>query len=251
MDIYTRFASVYDLFMEDVPYDEWCSDIVDLLKKEGIEKGIVLDLGCGTGTMTRLLAKYGYDMIGVDSSEDMLMIAREKQGDSDNTILYLLQDMREFELYGTVNAVISICDSINYILEIEELIEVFKLVNNYLNPKGIFIFDLNTEYKYRVLLGDTTIAENKEESSFIWENFYDKENQLNEYDLTIFTKAEGNKYHKYCETHYQKAYSLDTIRTALKEAGMEFIGAYESGTRNAPKADSERICIIARERGKS
>ena len=147
MDAYTSFAQVYDLFMDDIPYKEWCDYITNLLKDYHIENGILLDLGCGTGSLTQLLSKQGFDMIGVDNSSDMLEIAIEKKEQSGQDILYLLQDMREFELYGTVKAIISICDSINYILSYEDLVQVFRLVNNYLDPEGIFIFDLNTEYK--------------------------------------------------------------------------------------------------------
>jgi 2-polyprenyl-3-methyl-5-hydroxy-6-metoxy-1,4-benzoquinol methylase len=113
--------------------------------------------------MTELLAKAGYDMIGIDNAEDMLDIAMDKKAESELDILYLLQDMREFELYGTVRAVVSICDSINYITEEEDLLEVFRLANNYLDPKGIFVFDFNTVYKYRAVLGNQTIAEDREE----------------------------------------------------------------------------------------
>ena len=123
----------------------WSKYLIQLLKEYQVEDGLVLDLGCGTGNMTELLAKEGYDMIGVDNSEDMLEIASEKREKSGLNILYLLQDMREFELYGTVKAVVSICDSINYILEEDDLREVFSLVNNYLDPKGMFIFD--SEYQ--------------------------------------------------------------------------------------------------------
>ena len=171
MEAYTSFASVYDTFMDNIPYEEWGEYLKGLLKEYKIEDGLVLDLGCGTGTMTEILASEGYDMIGIDNSEDMLEIAQEKKEKSGYDILYLLQDMREFELYGTVKAVVSICDSLNYVTEEEELLEVFRLVNNYLDPKGIFIFDFNTEYKYREILGDCTIAENREECSFIWDNY--------------------------------------------------------------------------------
>ena len=135
---YQGFAEVYDLFMDNVPYEEWGAAIVQILKEYGILEGLILDLGCGTGKMTRLLQRAGYDMIGADVSEEMLGIAREWEGE-DSSILYLNQDMRELELYGTVKAVISICDSINYILEEEELLDVFSLVNNYLDPGGIFL----------------------------------------------------------------------------------------------------------------
>lgn len=265
MDAYTSFAQVYDLFMDNVPYEEWSRYVISLLKEEKIEDGLVLDLGCGTGKMTRLLAAAGYDMIGIDFSEDMLEIAREHQYESNcelpngcveednvpsSNILYLLQDMREFELYGTVRAVISICDSMNYILDEEDLLQVFKLVNNYLDPKGIFIFDMNTRYKYAEMLGEITITENREEGSFIWENYFDEEEDINQYDLTLFIREEGDLYRKYEETHFQRVYDLDTVKGLLQEAGMEFVAAYDAFTKAPVKADSERIYIIARECGK-
>lgn len=250
MEAYSSFAEVYDLFMDNVPYEEWSVYLQQLLKENGVEDGLVLDLGCGTGTLTELLAAQGYDMIGVDASEEMLQAAMEKRTRSGQDILYLLQDMREFELYGTVRAVVSICDSINYILEYEDLVRVFTLVNNYLDPGGVFIFDLNTVYKYQNILGDNTFAEDREESSFIWDNFYDEDDQVNEYDLTLFIREENGLYRKYTETHYQKAYDLTTVRRALKEAGMEFAAAYDAFTKEPPKKDSERIYVIAREKGK-
>lgn len=237
--------------MDNVPYEEWCAYIKGLLEEYGIRDGLVLDLGCGTGKMTRLLAKAGYDMIGVDNSEEMLGIAREAEDASDvGRILYLLQDMRSFELYGTVRAVVSICDSMNYILEEDDLREVFRLVNNYLDPAGIFIFDLNTLYKYRDILGETTISENREEGSFIWDNYYDEETGINEYDLTLFIREDGELYRKYEETHYQRAYELETIKRLLAEAGMEFVTAYDAFTREPVREDSERIYVLAREHGK-
>lgn len=253
MEAYTSFAQVYDLFMDNVPYEEWCRYLTGLLKEYGIEDGLVLDLGCGTGSLTEALAAAGYDMIGVDGSEDMLEIAMEKKAASGLDILYLLQDMREFELYGTVRAVVSSCDCLNYILDEQELTQVFKLVNNYLDPGGIFIFDLNTPYKYRELLGENTFAENRPEGGFIWENFFDAETGINEYDLTLFIREPGEKelFRRFEETHYQRAYSLETVRKALAEAGMEFVAAYEEGGRKAPQEDSQRIFVVAREKGKT
>ena len=250
MDAYTSFAAVYDMFMDNIPYGEWCGYVTSLLEEHGIGDGILLDLGCGTGSLTELLAEKGYDMIGVDLSEDMLQIAMEKRAESGHNILYLLQDMREFELYGTVRAVVSICDSMNYILEYEDLVQVFRLVNNYLDPAGLFLFDMNTEYKYRELLGSSTIAEDREESSFIWENDYDEEERINEYDLTLFIRQEEGLYRKYRETHFQRAYSLDEVKRAIEEAGMEFVAVYDAFTRNSPKKDSERVYFLAREKGK-
>lgn len=249
MEAYTGFAEVYDVFQDNVPYEEWCSYVTGLLKEYQVMDGLVLDLGCGTGSLTGLMARSGYDMIGIDNSGEMLQIAMNKRNASGLDILYLLQDMRGFELYGTVKAVISICDSMNYIMEYQELVEVFRLVNNYLDPKGVFIFDLNTEYKYRELLADNTFAEDREESSFIWNNFYDEEDKVNEYDLTLFVK-EGELYRKFEETHYQRAYGLDQIQQAISDGGMEFVAAYDACTRNPVQQDSERIYVIARENGK-
>lgn len=244
---YESFARVYDTFMDNVPYEEWCKYLHTLLKKYGIEEGLVLELGCGTGSMTELLAGLGYDMIGVDNSVEMLEIAMEKREQSGHDILYLMQDMREFELYGTVRAVVSVCDSMNYITQEDDLLTVFKLVNNYLDPNGVFIFDLNTVYKYEELLGERTIAENREESSFIWENWYDPDTQINEYDLTLFIENSDGLYEKYEETHYQRAYTLEKIKDLLAQAGLKLEAVYDAFTQDAPKEESERVYFVARE----
>lgn len=251
LDAYTGFATVYDTFMDNIPYEEWSEYLVGLLREYGVEDGLVLDMGCGTGSMTELLAGAGYDMIGIDNSEDMLELAMEKREESGHDILYLLQDMREFELYGTVRAVVSICDSINYITEESDLLETFRLVNNYLDPKGVFIFDFNTVYKYRELLGDTTIAEDREDCSFIWDNYYYEDEQVNEYELSLFIREEqSGLFRKYQETHQQKAYDLETMKRLLTQAGLEYITAYDAFTKDAPTEKSERIYVIARECGK-
>lgn len=253
MSAYESFARVYDMFMDNIPYEEWSEYLAGLLREYGIEDGLVLELGCGTGNVTRLLAAGGYDMIGLDNAPDMLEIAMEKKAEENQDILYLLQDMREFELYGTVRAVVSICDSMNYITDSEELLQVFRLVNNYLDPGGIFIFDLNTPYKYRELLGEQTIAEDREDASFIWDNYFDEEEEINEYDLSLFIPEEHDGeilYRKYEETHFQKAYAPAKIRCLLEEAGLEYITAYDAFTHEPVREDSERIYIIARECGK-
>ncbi len=261
MEVYTGFAQVYDTFMDNIPYKQWAVYLTALLEEYGVKDGLVLELGCGTGSMTRLLAGRGYDMIAVDNSEEMLMIAREKSMEDPGGILYLLQDMRSFELYGTVRAVVSICDSMNYITQPEDLCQVFKLVNNYLDPGGIFIFDMNTLYKYREVLGERTIAENREDCSFIWDNYYDEETRINEYELSIFIKdvsdedAEdedfgGEPFIRFREEHLQRAYTLDEVKALILEAGMEFVAAYDAFTKEPVQDDSERMYIIAREKGK-
>ncbi len=157
--------------------------------------------------------------------------------------------MREFELYGTVAAVVSVCDCINYILEESELVTVFKLVNNYLDPSGIFIFDFNTKHKYRDVIGESTIAENREDESFIWENFYDEESDINEYDITFFVR-EGELFRRFTETHLQRGYELSEMKAAVEASGLVFVKAYDADTKGEVTDDSERVVVIARECGK-
>ena len=288
MEAYTDFAQVYDTFMDDTPYEEWCEYLTGLLEKYRVldaavipvttgeydgcavngnllqERNTVLDLGCGTGTLTELFAAKGYDMIGIDNSQEMLQIAMDKRSRSGLDILYLLQDMRSFELYGAVGAVISVCDSLNYLLEEKEMVQTFKLVNNYLLPEGVFLFDFNTVYKYETVIGDATIAENREDCSFIWENYYHEAEQINEYDLTVFvreeredntgkTAATGNGqavFRRFQETHFQRGYSLEQMQEYLRKAGLVFIEALDADTHGPVTDVSERIYVAARKGGR-
>ena len=260
MDSYQDFAYVYDEFMDETPYEMWCKRIQSLIEKYGVskpvrnsgdilesEKNLVVDLGCGTGTLTEMLYEQGYDMVGVDNSDSMLSVAMEKKRSSGSEILYLLQDMRELELYSTVGTVVSVCDSINYILEEDELLEVFKLVNNYLYPGGIFVFDFNTDYKYGHVIGDTTIAENRDDCSFIWENYYDEESAINEYEVTIFVKEEDDLFRKFTETHFQKGYTAKKIAKLIERAGMELVVMKDADTDGDITDESERIYVVAKE----
>ena len=247
MPIYENFARVYDTFMDNVPYKKWEDWIHDRLREAGIYDGLILDLGCGTGNLTQLLGEAGYDMIGVDMSLDMLQIAREKKERSGQDILYLCQDMCEFELYGTVRAVVCACDSLNYILEPEKLEQVFRLVSNYLDPGGMFLFDLNTEYKYRELLADHTFAESREDCSFIWDNYFDEETGINEYELTLFLTEKEDLCRRYREFHYQKAYSLETVFDLMEKAGLRLCSVYDDYSLKKPGKKTERICITAAE----
>lgn len=273
MESYTDFAEVYDEFMDTTPYEAWCERIERLIRTYGIsktaaetdtaamteeepalvsERNLVLDLGCGTGTLTELLADAGYDVMGIDLSGEMLQIAMEKNAESEHDILYLCQDMRELELYCTVGTVVCVCDSINYVLEDEEVIETFGRINNYLYPKGIFIFDFNTNYKYREVIGDTTIAESREDCSFIWDNFYDAESHINEYDLTIFVKEDEEEelFRRFQETHYQRGYELEEMIWFAEKAGLEFVMALDADTEEEVTELTQRVLMVCREKGK-
>lgn len=258
--MYEDFAEVYDELMDDTPYEQWAERIHGLIRRYGVsrperdtedllssERNLVVDLGCGTGTMTELMYGMGYDMIGVDLSEAMLNIAMRKKEASGSEILYLCQNMRELELYSTVGTVYSVCDSLNYILEEEELLTVFSLVNNYLYPGGIFIFDFNTEYKYREVIGNTTIAENREDCSFIWENVYDPEEQINEYGLTVFVREEDGRFRRFEENHFQRGYTVEQMRSLAERAGMTVAEVFDADTGEGVRAESERVYMIAKE----
>lgn len=290
MEAYTDFASVYDIFMDETPYEEWAEFLVSFINKYGIskpirkdrateetdsmqeivsiqkanmletEKNLVVDLGCGTGTLTELLYRKGFDMIGIDNSQEMLTIAMNKKAESGSEILYLCQDMRELDLYSTVGTVVSVCDSVNYLLEDEEVIGTFSRINNYLYPGGIFIFDFNTVYKYEKIIGDTTIAENREDCSFIWENFYNEEERINEYDITIFARIDVDKtenaeedsglFRRFTETHYQRGYTVEEMKAFIQAAGLELLEVLDADSHDKPTSESQRIYMVAREHGK-
>lgn len=247
--MYQEFAHIYDEFMQTIPYTQWADYTEELWKHHGLKPELVLDLACGTGSLAIELAKRGYDMIGADGSFEMLNVAREKTMEEglSESILYLLQDMREFELYGTVDSILCTCDSLNYLLEEDDLRQVFALAENYLDKDGLFLFDMNTEYKYRELLGDEVFAETSEDAAFIWENFYDEEEKINQYQVTFFEEKEDGSYARGEEIHLQKAYDKDLVIRLLEEAHFKVEAVYDAFTLEDAKEDSERITFVARE----
>ncbi len=247
--MYNDFAEIYDGFMDNVPYDAWCEQTTAILHTYGISSGIVTDLGCGTGAMTERMASKGYDMIGVDSSGEMLTEALRKRDMSGHDILYLCQDMRELELYGTCAAVISRCDSLNYITVYDDLVKVFKLVNNYLDPRGLFIFDMKSEFMYKNILGDNTFSRSNEDAAYIWENNYDAERKLNEYELTMFIRT-GELFKRVEEIHTQRAYTPDEIKRAASEAGLRWLGIWDADSEEDIAEDTARYLVVLRENGK-
>ncbi len=285
MDSYTGFAEVYDELMDATPYGEWCQRIEQYIEKYGVsrpkmkpltlpgrngaeesgevgpegqtpsdalesERNLVLDLGCGTGTLTEMMSERGYDMIGVDLSAEMLSLAMEKREVSGLDILYLNQDMCELDLYSTVGTVYSVCDSVNYLLEDADVIQAFRRVNLFLFPKGLFLFDFNTVYKYEQI-GDAVIAESREDCSFIWDNYYDPDTHTNEYDLTIYRQEEGDLYRRFDETHVQRGYTLKEMQGFVKEAGLEWLEAIDADTGAEVTEITERVFVAAREHGKA
>ncbi len=246
--MYEHFADIYDEFMQDASYPEWADYIERLFRKFGAKPKLVLDLACGTGSLTAELAKRGYEMIAIDGSASMLEQARTKISKvSKQAPLCLQQDMREFELFGTVDSVICTCDSLNYLTEAEDLKTVFRLVENYLEPRGLFIFDMNTRYKFSEILSDQTFAETSDDAAFIWENYFYEEEDINEYQVTFFEQDEDGRYERHEELHYEKAYDPELIVKLLREAGLEVVAVLDAFTEDEARPDSERICFVARE----
>ena len=262
MEAYTGFAEVYDIFMDNIPYDQWAKYVIELLENNGINAQIenpsIIDLGCGTGTFTKILSDAGFEMIGIDNSEEMLMIASskiyEESQESDDSeeyqnsgsIVYTLQDMRDFAVPSEVAAIVSVCDSMNYIIEEDELSEVFRCVKKALEENGIFIFDMKTQHFYRDILGENTIAENRENAAFIWDNYYYEEESINEYEMVIFVEEKSGLFRKFEETHIQRGYSIEEVKISLAVSGLEIVNIYDAFTQNPPTDNSERIYFVVK-----
>ncbi len=244
MSRYEDFAFIYDELMSEVDYDRWAKFIDGKLKSHDREVRMVCELGCGTGAMTARLSRMGYEMIGIDLSESMLMIAREKASETGEDILYLQQDMTEFELYGTVDAVIATCDSFNYV-DSEGLKKVFKLMDNYLHPGGLFIFDLNTEYKFREVYGDRTFSEVGEDFAYIWENSYDETAKVNEYNITFFVE-EDEGYGRFEEYHQEYVHTFEEVENLAKERGFVIAGKVDDYGDEEVSEKTQRVTYILR-----
>lgn len=243
MKAYGNFASVYDQLMYDVDYDRWVAYLEEIFNYYGKEPSYIADLACGTGNITNRLAKKGYNLIGVDRSEEMLSIAQDKAMDEGVNIIYLNHDMRELTLPTHLDAILCICDGFNYILKDMELKGIFQRVYQHLSEDGIFIFDLSSYYKLSEILGNHTFAENCEDVSYIWENFYDQNLNICEMDLTIFVQRD-TLFEKFEEKHIQRAYRKEEILSLLNQVGFKKVGVYNAFTLSKPESESERICFV-------
>ncbi len=240
--MYKGFANIYDRLI-DFDYNKIADYYESVFEKFGERPKLMLDLGCGTGTLTHIMRGRGYDMIGVDASEEMLMQAKNKDSD----ILYLCQSMTGFELYGTVDAAISSLDCANYLLEDGELFKMFSLINNYLNPNALFIFDISSEKKLSETLGNNTFIYEEANIFYTWENSFD--GNLLDMRLNFFEK-DGNIYRRTEEGQTQRAYSIEEVLDKAKKAGLICEGVFDGFTFENAKVDSERHVFVMRECGK-
>ena len=245
--MYEGFANVYEHMMNNIPYDAWFETLKGYLEKNGITEGTICELGCGTGIMTEKFAEAGFSMIGVDQSVDMLALAKQKQEESGSEILYLNQNMEELELNEPVDAVISVCDSVNYLLQEDTMKSLFTRVKKYLKAGGYFIFDLKTVYCYRNLIGNQTWVEQDEDVSYIWENYFYDDQDINEYMLTIFKKQPDSElYERIEEAHYQRAYGVEHLKEMLADSGLTMVECFDENMKKQPSESSERIYVVAK-----
>ncbi len=248
-DIYRVLAPYYDTWNAEIDYAGWASAIEEIFRREFPGKvESVLDLACGTGSMTLALAERGFDMIGLDRSCEMLSVARDRSVETgvSERILWLGQDMTDFELYGTVEAVVCCLDSINHLTTGDELLSCFRLVHNYLVPNGLFLFDLNSRRKFETLYGDASYVFEAPGVFCTWQNAYHPKSKLCHFDITLFEEEGDGRYVRYDERQTERMYPLKSIKRALALCGFALIGAYGSADGAPIKDDDDRWYVVAR-----
>lgn len=241
---YEMFASLYDKLMDDYDYYEWSNYIISLFKYYNIKPKDILEMACGTGNLTYHLAEKRYNLVAFDLSPEMLTIAYKKLRKFNNVKL-LNQNMIDFNINKSFDSIISVCDSINYILKEEELLKCFENVYNHLKTDGIFIFDINSYYKLKNIIGNNTFVEDRDEVFYTWQNYFDDDKDECEFYLTFFKKNENNLYFRFDEEHIEKAYRTDFLTQILKKVGFKKVDYFNSFTIDTADDTSERINFIA------
>ncbi|MFI3173787.1 MAG: class I SAM-dependent methyltransferase [Bacillota bacterium] len=246
---YETLAGVYDNFMEEVPYEKWLDFLQQQLQTHELPPPKkILDLCCGTGTMTLSLANLGYEMTGVDLSEDMLAMAQKKVSDTPQTIDFFQMDMTELYLPKKYDAVICCCDGLNYCCEDGELFDTFSGVANALTENGLFLFDMNTEYKFKEVLGNQEHTNIDETSAYFWANEYDDDEKINTYYVNLFLETENGLYERQEECHYERAYTIEEISENLQKASFEIIDIFSDYEKKAVHETTERFVFIVKKR---
>lgn len=240
---YTVFAGLYDGFMADIPYAQWADGLAECLNRYGIKDGNLLELGCGTGIFARLMAEKGYSVTGIDSSADMLRQANRKFRGSRLDIKFEQHDMRALETAARYGAVISVCDSMNYLRDIFDLELVFDGVAGVLADKGIFVFDMKTESFY-AKLGDSVYTDENDAGRYVWENDYDAASRDNVYYMTFYIKSLFGLYRKYTEEHVQHAFTEDEVRSCAQSKRFRILEVCGEGIKEPADMDAQRVYYI-------
>ena len=244
---YSVFARYYDELTANINYKkraEYFHEIIRKFKKT--ENNILLDLACGTGSISEEMAKLGYDVIGVDNSQEMLGIAIDKKFDSGLNIQYLCQDMRYIDMFGTIDITICALDSINHLFSVDDVKKVFEKVSLFSEYNGLFIFDINTIYKHRKILADNTFTYETDNVYCIWENSLNKNTDEVKMNLEFFELEENGLYSRSSDSFSEKAYSEEIIEKLLAETNFEIIGKYGDDTFEYPSATCQRIIYTTR-----
>lgn len=241
--MYNDFAEVYDK-LQDADYDRFVDFYEEIFKKLEMKPELVLDLACGTGNITLPMAKRGYDMIGLDMSVEMLNIARNKAYDEEQNILFLCQNMCEMELFGTVDAIVCALDGVNYITDYEDLKKLFCLAENYLNPGGIFIFDINSVHKLKNVLGNNTFVNEEQGIYYVWQSEFSEETQVCDFALTFFEEQEDGSYERFDEFQQERAYTIAQISQAITDAGLNVTGIYKPFEFSTANDGDERVFFV-------
>lgn len=251
MSGYGNFAYYYDKLTDNVNYKQRCDYIHSLLTENNVGKGILLDLACGTGTLSLLLAEKGYEIVGVDASEDMLSIAQEKKLQTEADAVFLCQQMQQLDLFGTIDAAVCTLDSINHITDEQEVCEVFRRVSLFMNDSGIFIFDINTPRKHKEVLADNTFVYDIDEVYCVWQNTYNEKDCSTTVQLDIFEQDEEDPdvYYRCSEEFCERGYELDEIKKWLEEVRFEIVGIYDEMTRNPVNDKTERAVFVCKKHG--
>lgn len=244
MESYLHLAEYYDLLMDDVDYDDWCNFIEQIFDEYHNKPKSILDTACGTGNISIPMSLKGYPVWGVDISEEMLTIAESKARNTKQNIKFIKQNMTELTLNKSFDAVLCMCDGVNYIVEEEDLSRYFRLVHSMLNKKGVFIFDVSSSYKLSQILGNNTLFQEKEKYCYVWENTYFEEDEVLEMRLNFFIPV-GDLYRRMEEYHVQRAYSIEYLKSKLSEAGFVHINFYDDLKLEKPTNKSERIFFSA------
>ena len=256
---YNAIARVYDKLNAEIDYTAWASFVQECFDRYlPTRPELVLDLACGTGSMTLALADKGYDMIGIDGSAEMLSEAYNRTAGQAG-ILFLQQDMRSFELYGTVGATTCCLDSLNYLLSLEDLLACFRTVHNYLDPNGLFLFDMNTPYKFSEVYGTNAYVledemvwdegtETEERAAVYcgWQNTYHPDTRICDFDLSLFEELPNGSYRRSDEHQRERCYTMDEIQAALSAAGLEFLGVWSNFDFSPVNDTTERWYFAAR-----
>ncbi len=245
MNSYTVFAEFYDNLTRNVGYQERADYFHRLLQLYGNGGPLLLDLACGTGTLSVEMSGKGYEVIGVDASYDMLAVAREKAEQKGRDILFLCQKMQHLDLYGTVDVVVCSLDSINHVTKPEDVQKIFQRVSLFLNEGGLFVFDANTIYKHQVILGNNTFVYDMDTVFCVWQNSYEEKGHLVKIQLDFFSR-EGDAYYRTGESIRERAYSTQELCQWLKDAGLELVSVYDENSMEPPKEKSQRLVYVAK-----